>query len=238
MFYNYAPLLLAALGTIAGATGYYLNMVLPAGFDRLFWGGATFLFIIVGFTNGRLIQRLHFSSHTDYLTGLWNRRYFYLKLAEEEARANRKQTPLCVAMIDVDDFKRINDTYGHAIGDVLLSDLSAILRKNTRGTDIVVRWGGDEFAIIFSETPLAEVLEVTERVRRKVEMRFQSSYGLTISIGVMPLKRDQDLQDMIISADQALYKAKEQKNAVTTVAEFSEIILRRAMIYQQRENQI
>jgi diguanylate cyclase (GGDEF)-like protein len=178
----------------------------------------SFVLIIVGFVTGRFIQKLSLSSHTDFLTGLWNRRYFHLRLDEEKVRATRRKTPLCIAMIDVDSFKTINDTYGHAIGDVLLSDIAAILKKNTRVTEVITRWGGDEFAIIFSETSLMEAYEVIERVRYKVENAF-SPYHLTISAGIIALKPDQDLKDLLIKADQALYKAKAQKNTTITVTD-------------------
>ena len=120
-------------------------------------------------------------------------------------------------MVDVDDFKKVNDIYGHAMGDVILSDIATILNKNTRTTDIVTRWGGDEFAIIFPATSASEAREVMERIRRKLETRFQSSYGLTISAGIMALEPDQDLKDLLIKADQALYKAKTQKNMIITI---------------------
>jgi diguanylate cyclase (GGDEF)-like protein len=219
-FYHYAPLILTALGTMVGLTGYYLDMVLQVSFEGMLWIGTTFLLAAAGFITGGLIKRLHLSSQTDFVTGLWNRRYFYLRLDEEEARASRKKTPLCVAMIDVDDFKAVNDKYGHAAGDLLLSELAAIFKKNIRATDIVTRWGGDEFAVIFSETSLADAYEIMERVRCKIEERFQSSYGLTISAGIILIEPDQDVKDLLSQADRALYKAKAQKNSVITVADY------------------
>ncbi len=214
MFYNYAPLLLALLGTLVGLTGYYLNTVLPVDFEKLLWVGTALLLATVGFTTGRLIKKLNLSSHTDFLTGLRNRRYFHLKLNKEEARAARKNTTACIAMIDVDDFKTVNDTYGHATGDKIISELAAILKQSTRGTDIVTRWGGDEFAIIFPETSLADSYEVMERIRHKIEARFHSPYALTVSAGIIALKPDQDLKCLLITADQLLYKAKARKNSV------------------------
>lgn len=210
MFYNFAPYILAVLGALVGLSGYYLDI-------RTLWVVVSFVLIIAGFVTGRFIQKLNLSCHTDCLTGLWNRRYFYKRLDEEEARATRKKTSLCIAMIDVDGFKKVNDTYGHAMGDVLLSDLAAIFRKNTRTTDIVTRWGGDEFAIIFAETSLADAFEVVDRIRRKVEKTYHSSYYLTISAGIIALEPDQDIKELLIKADQALYKAKAQKNTVITV---------------------
>jgi diguanylate cyclase (GGDEF)-like protein len=214
VFYNFAPIILAILGALVGFSGYYLNA-------RLLWVLVSIVLAIVGLAIGRFIHKLSLSSHTDFLTGLWNRRYFYLRLDEEETRATRRKTPLCIAMIDVDGFKKINDTYGHAIGDILLSELAAIFKKNTRSTDIVTRWGGDEFAIIFVETSLADALEIMERIRRKVEKTFHASYFLTISAGIIPLEPDQDIKELLITADQALYKAKTHKNSVISVNEIN-----------------
>jgi diguanylate cyclase (GGDEF)-like protein len=218
-FYKQAPLALATLGIAVGLTGYYLDIVLRVSFESLLWAGIALLLGIAGFTAGRLVQRLDLSAHTDFLTGLWNRRYFYLQLGEEEARATRKHEQLCIAMIDIDNFKAINDRYGHAAGDMLLSDLATMFRKNVRDTDIVTRWGGDEFAIIFSGASLMEAYEIMERIRQKVEARFNSSYGLAISAGIIALEPDRELEDLLVLVDQALYKAKEQKNSVITITD-------------------
>lgn len=217
MFYNYARLIFTVFGICIGFTGYYLDIVLQVGYENWLWLTTTFILSLGGFVTGGLIQRLSANSLTDFLTGLYNRRFFYLRLDEEEARASRKKKPLCIAMIDVDDFKAVNDTYGHVQGDLLLCELAGILKKNTRLTDIVARWGGDEFAIIFSETSLPNACEIMERIRSIVEKAF-SPYDLTISAGIMPLKPEQDLKDLLIKADQALYEAKARKNSVTAVA--------------------
>ncbi|HBS58693.1 MAG TPA: GGDEF domain-containing protein [Firmicutes bacterium] len=219
MFYNYARLVFTVFGLGIGFTGYYLDMVLQVGYEGWIWLATTFILSLGGFAAGGLIQRLSASSLTDFLTGLYNRRFFYLRLDEEEARASRKKKPLCIAMIDVDDFKAVNDTYGHVQGDLLLCELAGILKNNTRFTDIVARWGGDEFAIIFSETPLPNACEIMERIRSKVEQAF-SPYELTISAGIMTLEPEQNLKDLLIMADQALYEAKARKNSVTAVAVF------------------
>lgn len=218
MFYNYAPYILAIFGTLVGLTGYYLDFIRQVGYEQWLWAGTTLILAVSGITTGRLIQKLSLSSHTDFLTGLWNRRYFYLRLDEEEARATRKKTPLCIAMIDVDGFKTVNDTYGHAIGDVLLADIAALLKKNTRAIDVVSRWGGDEFAIIFSETALGNALEIMERARKRVETTF-APYHLTVSAGIIALEPEQDIKSLLIKADQALYKAKAQRNSVIAVVD-------------------
>lgn len=215
MFYNHARFILAILGIVIGLIGYLLSTVYPIGYERFFWLAAALIFSIEGFVIGGLIHRLSISSHTDYLTGLWNRRYFYSKLDEKRLTTAKQQ--VCVAMIDVDDFKSINDIYGHAIGDLLLSGIATILKKDTRNKDVVIRWGGDEFVIIFNEISLKTALEVMERIRDKIEGTF-SPYHVTVSSGIISLEQEQDVKDLLIKADQALYKAKEQKNAIVTVA--------------------
>lgn len=216
MSHRYAPYILATLGTLLSVLGYYLDAIYQVKCEGILWTGVFFILSVGGFIIGKLIQKLTVSSYTDFLTNLFNRRYFYLRLNEEEAKASRKRTQLCIAMIDADNFKAINDTYGHAVGDVLLADLSAILTINTRVTDIVTRWGGDEFAIIFPDTSPENSLEIVERIRTKVEKKF-SSYHLTISVGIIELRPDQDLKSLLNKADQALYQAKKQKNAVITI---------------------
>ncbi|XER15870.1 putative diguanylate cyclase DgcT [Sporomusa aerivorans] len=190
-------------------------------FENLLWAGMALLLSIAGLIAGRLIRHLDRISHTDSVTGLWNRRCFYLRLAEEEARACRRKTPLCIAMIDIDNFKVINDTYGHIAGDLVLSELAAIFKNNVRTSDIVTRWGGDEFAIIFCGISLQEAYAVMERIRHEVEARFRSSYGLAISAGVISPESDQAVKDLLLTADRALYKAKTQKNVVVALVDFS-----------------
>ncbi|SMD15345.1 GGDEF domain-containing protein [Sporomusa malonica] len=218
MFYNFARFILTMSGIVLGLTGYYFGAIYRVDDERLLWVGTTIIFAVGGFVIGGLIEKLSINSHTDYLTGLWNRRYFYLTLDEQGERAFSGNKQLYVAMIDVDGFKNVNDRYGHSIGDVLLSGIAAILRKSTRSKDIVIRWGGDEFVIIFTGVSLKNALEVMERIRFKVESTF-SSYQLTISSGIILLERNQDLEELLRKADQALYKAKEQKNAVITVTD-------------------
>lgn len=215
MFYDYAPFILMLFGTLIGATGYYLDYICRADFEEWLWLGIIVILTVSGFTTGRLIQHLSKRSYTDYLTGIWNRRYFYVRLNEELSRLNRKKRPLCIAMVDIDGFKTVNDIYGHAVGDCLLVEIATILKKYTRTTDVVSRFGGDEFAIIFSETSLENTLEVMERIRRKVETSF-TPYALTISAGVVPFEPDFDTKTFMIKADRVLYKAKNRKNSIIT----------------------
>jgi len=213
MFYNFAPHILAIFGALISFLGYYLATICQFR-QWIFWTGVCLILSGGGFIVGRLIQKLNTKSHTDFLTKLFNRRYFYQQLNKEAQ--TKKQGQLCIAMIDIDDFKAINDTYGHAIGDTLLSEFAVILKNNTRSMDTVARWGGDEFAIIFCNTSIETAFEIMDRIRAKIENDF-SSRQMTISAGLITLKPDKDLKELLITADRALYKAKEQRNTVIVV---------------------
>ncbi len=215
MFYNYAWLILSLSGTLFGITGYYLDITLPGNYGGLLWTGVTGIIAGSGLIAGSVIRKLSLLSHTDFLTGLWNRRYFYQILQKHFCQAAAQKLHLCVAMIDVDGFKTINDTYGHTTGDQLLSGLAALLKRNA-GNTVVTRWGGDEFAIIFTGTTLATSWEIMERIRHLTETTF-SPYQLTISAGLVPLRAGQTLHEFLLQADHALYKAKMQKNAIITI---------------------
>jgi len=216
MFYSYAPWTLAILGALIAIAGFYVDIMYLTSCKYLLWTIVGCILCGMGFTAGRLILHLSFSSHTDFLTGLWNRRYFNLRLQEEEKRAARKKTPIYIALIDVDGFKRMNDSYGHAAGDALLIELAGILKRNIRGSDVLIRWGGDEFVIMFSDTSLGGACDILERIRLKVSNAFLA-YGLTISAGVLPFEPGQDMKKFIIKADQLLYEAKDRRNFVITV---------------------
>ncbi len=153
---------------------------------------------------------------TDPLTGLPNKRILMEFLEFELNRAKRKGTPLSVAVFDIDDFKQINDTYGHLAGDQILRALAGVVRKNLRSTDIVGRFGGEEFVVIMPETDLKTAVRVMERLRRTVEETYFEPVGnLSISVGITELKSDDDTESLLRRADEKLYQAKrEGKNRV------------------------
>lgn len=150
----------------------------------------------------------------DELTGLYNRRYLLDRLGEETLRARRYDAGLCLLMIDVDYFKRINDTYGHLVGDKVLADIAGIIRQTIRATDIAGRYGGEEFCIILTQTDVAGGHRVAERLRERVaRYRFTPSTGsvfhVTCSIGLAPFDRCLiDKAAFLDRADRALYNAK------------------------------
>lgn len=161
------------------------------------------------------IKRLEWLASVDGVTGVYNHRYFQTRLEEEIVRANDKNNSLGMIMIDVDNFKKYNDTYGHKAGDVLLSKTSEIFMTETRKQDIVCRYGGDEFAILMPEAGSKGILLVTERIRKAFnEMTSSEEFyrlpdPITLSVGysIYPdLARNKD--DLIMQADSALYQAK------------------------------
>ena len=162
----------------------------------------------------RYSERLREMAITDGLTGLYNRRYF-MELAERAfADAKENDLPLSVAMMDVDHFKRVNDTYGHAAGDEVLRTVAEICKGNARGSDIIGRYGGEEFVILMKDTPLPGAVSAAERIRQAVAgatiEASSAAVKVTISIGVAQMNEYTGNIDQLLSlADEALYEAKE-----------------------------
>lgn len=135
----------------------------------------------------RLFRLLAQRAQVDGLTGLWNRAFFDSRWADEFSRNLRKGHPLSLAMLDIDHFKRINDTHGHATGDVVLVAIAKLLTREGRRSDLVCRYGGEEFAIIMPDTQPAEAMGVCERIRAAINAatwEFRKSPPVTMSIGV------------------------------------------------------
>jgi diguanylate cyclase (GGDEF)-like protein len=166
---------------------------------------------------------------TDYLTGLRTRGYFEQQLELEFKRAERRKQKFALLMIDIDHFKKVNDTFGHHVGDQLLRDVTSILMKDMREVDTVARYGGEEFVIILPETTQTGAVYVAQRLRRAVEQaKFfagspHSVQHLTISIGVAVYDTDaQFKRDLIEFSDAALYAAKnEGRNRVICYSELA-----------------
>ncbi|MFZ2252994.1 MAG: GGDEF domain-containing protein [Minisyncoccia bacterium] len=153
-------------------------------------------------------------SHTDELTNLPNRRSFTETLARAITHARRTQNPLTIALLDVDHFKVINDTYGHGAGDVVLETLAKILEKSVRGEDHVSRIGGEEFAIILIDTDLDFAKEYSGRLLKKIESDLKvvfnpgTTISATVSIGVAKMDAAETSLSLIERVDRALYSAK------------------------------
>lgn len=160
----------------------------------------------------------------DQLTSLYNHNFFYSRLEEEFERAVRYETPLSLIMLDIDNFKQINDTYGHRVGDIVLREMSALIKRGVRKTDIVARYGGEEFAVILPHTLLKGAVDEAERLRELVEIHAYAGLitdRITMSIGVAsyPQKGAMNSGDLVNHADDALYKAKGSGKNCVKVAE-------------------
>ncbi|MBK7858543.1 MAG: diguanylate cyclase [Archangiaceae bacterium] len=159
--------------------------------------------------NGRL-ERL---AVTDGLTGVFNHRRFQEQLASEVLRSQRTNRPLSVLMIDVDLFKRVNDSMGHPAGDELLRRIAQVVQSTLRQTDLLARYGGEEFAVVLPETPKGEGIAAAERARQAVEEQVNEgarwTQKVTVSVGVATWPDDGTTpQTLLVAADQALYTAK------------------------------
>lgn len=153
-------------------------------------------------------------SLTDPLTGLYNRRHFDCCFEREFMRAKRYGSALSIAVIDVDLFKNINDTHGHSFGDFVLKEISYLTSNTVRTTDMIFRYGGEEFVIIFTETCKDSAIVPLERLKEIIEehnFRFNNTeIKVTISIGVSSDAQAETPRQMFDNADKALYKAKEE----------------------------
>jgi len=164
-----------------------------------------------------VLERL---SVTDYLTGVYNARYFYNRLEEEFSRSERYKMPLSCMMLDIDRFKRVNDTYGHRIGDIVLREFAQLLKDHTRKSDVFARYGGEEFIILLPQASLKGAIAEAERLGRIVrEYRFKAlkeGDRITMSIGIA-CTEDATIKasdDLITCADNALFVAKRGRNQI------------------------
>ncbi|MBK7833599.1 MAG: diguanylate cyclase [Gemmatimonadetes bacterium] len=169
-------------------------------------------------------RRLEVLAHTDPLTAVLNRRALTERLNSELERVKRYETQVSLLLIDIDHFKRVNDSYGHLVGDDVLTDVGALLQSAVRSVDVVARYGGEEFVIALPETGLMGATVFAERIRELIEEhRFSHAGGselhLTASVGVAcyPSPGLETVEDLLATADQALYRAKaEGRNRVRT----------------------
>lgn len=214
LFYRFAPWVLGTLGVLAVVAMYLMTFYFN-GFK--YWTIIMITAIFLGAILGGHVRNLRYSACTDHLTELWNRKYFNIRLAEELERARRSGAPLCIAMIDMDNFKGVNDCYGHVVGDELIMKIAKILKASTRTFDIVARWGGDEFGIIFPDTSTQGALAVAERMRMAVEGDTET-YNVTLSIGILAVDGKTSVKRALEMVDHALYNSKINKNEITVWA--------------------
>ncbi|MFA5976055.1 MAG: GGDEF domain-containing protein [Elusimicrobiota bacterium] len=167
--------------------------------------------------NLQLLARLQEGAIRDNLTGLYTHRFFEERLNEEILRAGRYHTEFCLLMMDIDHFKRYNDTYGHAAGDQVLVRVSQVLQQIARPVDLLARYGGEEFVLILPQTDLSQAREIAERIRQSIEgQSFQfgpeatMQEHVTISVGVSGFPQEATIASQLVRvADYRLYQAKE-----------------------------
>lgn len=164
--------------------------------------------------NERLRVELEFMATRDPMTGALNRRAFFSRAEVEWARTLRSRRPLAVIVSDIDFFKKVNDTYGHHVGDLVIKDFSHRTSGMLRVPDILARFGGEEFVILLPETGLAEARKVAERIRKEIETRRNKELPpYTVSLGVSVAQGESgqaaDIEALLAEADAALYRAKQ-----------------------------
>ena len=205
--------------------GFLISLITP--FPFAFFG------LLLGILEDRVVSQkvslqrmaiqLERQSMTDDLTGLYNHRHILVEVDREVERANRYGRLISGMMIDVDDFKKVNDQYGHLAGDQVLRELSEVLQKNIRKVDILGRYGGDEFLVILPETTLEASRVVAERIQRNVarhSIRVNETFiSLTVSVGLFSFTPSQkvDAFTFIDRADKVMLEAKKSgKNTICT----------------------
>jgi len=214
------------LGFIAGYLGYAIyfwkspSVLVPF----VFFFGAVYVWLTITLSlqtklDVQRVMELEQENITDHLIGIYNRRYMDKRLEEEFKRAKRYQQPMSLVLIDIDFFKKVNDTYGHLFGDLVLRHWGGLILSVVRASDIVARYGGDEILVITPSTPPTAAYALAERIRQHIEMhKFILSNDpnlkyvqFTVSIGVASLTPEMDqVEKLIKEADQALYRAKAQ----------------------------
>lgn len=161
----------------------------------------------------RYQRRLKALATTDQLTGLLNRRGFDLLARQAFKEAVRDKTPLCALLFDLDKFKDLNDSFGHLAGDEVLRRFADALHENIRQSDILCRWGGEEFILLLKDTSASQAQELGEKIRQRISSTVvpfgNSTLTITTSIGMAQLQPNEDIEQLITRADRALYRAKQ-----------------------------
>jgi diguanylate cyclase (GGDEF)-like protein len=194
--------------SVGGKTHHYEARIVAT------WGEEV-LAIVRDFTDQRQAEKM---AETDPLTNIYNRRKFSRLLDQEIQRVERYDRLLSIAIVDIDHFKKVNDTYGHDTGDYVLRRITELIKENIRVTDVLARYGGEEFVVILPETDIKGAIRQMERMRKTVaKTSFDGVGNLTISAGITSYMGGDSCKSMITRADKALYVAKEEgRNRVRT----------------------
>jgi len=176
--------------------------------------------------NSRLYEMVRLKSHIDALTNLWNHGFFQEQLSKSIEESYTNKQALSLLMIDIDNFKTLNDIFGHQVGDVTVKEIANIIKNSSKETDFVCRYGGEEFSVILPQTNKQQAQIIAEKMRQKIEKNFfgkeliEKNFKITVSIGVASLenKPPSTKEALIATADKAMYKAKNAgKNRTCTV---------------------
>jgi diguanylate cyclase (GGDEF)-like protein len=174
-------------------------------------------------TNRRQLDTLRRMVSVDPLTGAGNRRAQNLKLDSVNAVFRRSNSVSSLLILDIDHFKQINDAHGHIVGDQVLVDICELVRRKTRATEKLYRYGGEEFVLVAEQTALDAAVNMAEKLRSLIEQEiFAAGIQLTVSIGVAQLQREESREGWLRRADAALYRAKERGRNKVVVAEAPE----------------
>ena len=223
-----------AVGLIHGANrlalGESLGELRPLG--QVYFSSGLLILIFNAFAklteiHTGLASTMSYLANTDSLTRVSNRRHLEVLLEEEEKRAARYGNPFCVLLLDIDHFKRVNDVFGHDVGDEVLREMADLLFTSVRSVDHVGRWGGEEFLIVLPEVGLEEARTSAVRLKGLIEAHaFEPAGTVTASFGVAEFSRGEGLDVLIRRADAALYGAKQEgRNKVRTDADDAPALL-------------
>lgn len=209
--FKHLPLLFGIL-SIFITFGFYLLYLNNIFENRLFWVLLTGMNFITGLLLGSYIMLLQRSGALDVLTGLYNRHYLYKHLRYRMQREKNEGKTFCLTILDLDDFKKLNDLKGHLVGDQVLRSVSHIIKKNIRDTDLACRWGGEEFVIVLFNISLKEAQGVLERIKKDVSQ----ALDVTFSAGLVccDTYNFEEIEVLLEKADQALYEAKVHKDSI------------------------
>lgn len=205
---------LRSKGRVVGVFYYYLPQGTPIPRRKLDLFQAVSGQIGIAIENARHLEKVRQESLHDTLTGLANRRFMEMQLRHEVAASRRSNNPLSILMLDLDHFKKYNDTYGHPAGDLMLARIADEMRQCLREEDLPARYGGEEFLMVLRNTGLQRATKVAERLRVRIEKQTE----ITASLGVATLKVDDREPGQVIErADRALYQAKQTgRNRICT----------------------
>lgn len=202
----------ARCGIYLAHSGEFTSLLQPSPWNLLFVCAGTLVLPMltlggIMMVHDRVVTRAERAANRDFLTGAWSRRAFFELAEREMAQARRHRKPLSLLLVDVDHFKGINDTFGHAVGDAALTELVRCSEKVIRAVDYFARIGGDEFALLMPDLDENAALAVAERVRIGYA-RYEGVTPHTVSIGAATLRTTDTFADLRHRADQALYRAK------------------------------